>query len=128
MREGVQASLLGLGGAGCEPLVWGLERLGIKIPTWIAFGVVVVSAALILLTLVVCSHMAVAWLRQRGRGKLGQWLMGTVGATFILIGIGAITYASVWFHPTSATADGLNWNPPTPTSPPNVDNRGGIII
>src|SRR5262250_1085859 len=102
MREGVQASLLGLSGAGCEPLMWGLERLGIEIPTWVAFAVFVVSAALILLSLVVYSRMAAVWLRVRGRGKLGQSLMVTVGATFIFVGIGAITYASIWFHPTTA--------------------------
>ena len=72
--------------------------------------------------------MAAVWLRVRGRGKLGQSLMVTVGATFILVGIGAITYASVWFHPATAKADNADLNQREPAPPQNVDNRGGIII
>ncbi|SRR6266851_4441040 len=104
MRQGIQASILGGGGAAGEPLMWGLERLGVPIPTPVAFIVVVISAALLLLAAMTLAHMCAVWLRAQGRGKLGQWLIICLGTVFVFIGIGAIAYALIWFQSVMATA------------------------
>lgn len=129
MREGVQASLLGGGGAACEPLMWGLEHLGVVIPNWVALSVVVVSATLLLLAVITLAHMSAVWLRARGRGKLGQMLIIAVGTAFVLIGVGAITYGFVWFQPKVAAI--AQADPPAqasaPEAPDAITNNSGII-
>jgi hypothetical protein len=137
MRERIQASLLGGGGAACEPLVWGLERLGVSIPTWVALTVVLASTALLLLAAITCAHMAAVWLRKRERGRLGQWLIAGVGSVFFVIGAATILYAFVWFQPKEAIAQSAppavvppSQEPPSPAMPQNpssVVNNGGII-
>ena len=81
MREGVRAGLLGGGGAACEPLMWALERLGVPIPEWVAFAVLLVSAALLLGAGFAVTHPTsagfptvfearIAFLTSTGNGKL----------------------------------------------------------
>ena len=84
--------------------MWGLERLGVPIPDWVALGIVVVSATLLLLAAVTAMQMFAIWLRKRGRGRLGQLLIFAVGCVFVVIGIGAVLYALMWFTPDQVIA------------------------
>src|SRR5712692_164962 len=97
MPEGVRASILGGGGAAGAPLMWGLERVDVEIPPWIAFAGGVVSTTLIFLSLVTCAHMTAVWLLSRGRRGMGQALIVAVGLICMMIGTAAVAYAFFGF-------------------------------
>ena len=99
MREGIRAAIFGGAGAAGEPLMLGLEHLGTPVPPWVNFGVVAACAALILLAVATASHMAAVWMSKRGRRKLGQALIVTVGMIFVIIGTSAVAYAFLRFGP-----------------------------
>ncbi len=121
MREGWRATIFGIGGSAGGPLMWGLERLGVSVPPWVAFAVVVGSAALILLAIIMCAHMAAVWLRSRGRRKVGQALIASIGIIFVIVGTSAVAYAILRFGPEQSALGNSSLESGTPP----IGGRGG---
>lgn len=123
MREGIRAAIFGGAGAAGEPLMLGLEHLGTPVPPWVNFGVVAACAALILLAVATASHMAAVWMSKRGRRKLGQALIVTVGMIFVIIGTSAVAYAFLRFGPEKFAE-----NPPTNNGAVVAPGKGGDAV